>query len=221
MRGKIWMIKMTESVFVVSDLLWHDSFNSLLSELGLFSWLVFLLFTFPLFIDFVSLLISPQTRLSRNGPDKAQLSLWNLSVDSYAAFLNDITEHIYSSKLGCCVSSALFCVSGMRRFEMQGFWQVSESPAGGSGDFQVSPDWRSRPSWMSSKSLDVVFINYRPSRGSYCSRGGRRKANFTMFCVAIACIFVFIVLTLFWTAEVCPVFEKCMNIDLCPSMYYL
>lgn len=111
MRGKIWMIKMTESVFVVSDLLWHDSFNSLLSELGLFPWLVFLLFKFPLFIDFVSLLLSPQTRLSRNGPDKAQLSLWNLSVDSYAALLNDITEHIYSSKLGCCVSSALFlCV---------------------------------------------------------------------------------------------------------------
>lgn len=95
------------------------------------------------------------------------------------------------------------------------------SPAGGSGDFQVSPDWHSRPNWMSSRSLDLVFINYRPSRGSYCSRGGRRKANFTMFCVAIACIFVFIVLTLFWTAEVCPVFEKCMNIDLCPSMYYL
>lgn len=36
MCGKILMIKMTESMFVVSDLLWHDSFTSPFSELELF-----------------------------------------------------------------------------------------------------------------------------------------------------------------------------------------
>lgn len=154
MRGKIWMIKMTESVFVVSDLLWHDSFNSLLSELGLFPWLVSLSFTFPLFIDFVSLLISPQTRLSRNGPDKAQLSLWNLSVDSYAALLNDITEHIYSSKLGCCVSSALFfCVS--RQEEV---WNAGIL----TGVASRGQWWYSGVSWLAQQAeLDVIKVTRR------------------------------------------------------------
>lgn len=44
MRGKILMIKMTESIFVVSDLLWHDSFTS---PFWNYSWLWHMLTKIP------------------------------------------------------------------------------------------------------------------------------------------------------------------------------
>lgn len=136
MRGKILMIKMTESIFVVSDLLWHltifwiGTFPSYENSLSPGTTLVnvFIVSLFPLFNDFVSLLISPQTRLSRN--DKAKLSLWNLSVDSCAALLNDIAEHICSSKLHRCVSSALFLCVGHEEVWNAGILQTGEAQQG-------------------------------------------------------------------------------------------
>lgn len=232
MRGKILMIKMTESIFVVSDLLWHDSFTSPFSELELFlvmkipfhqapPWLVSLLLVcFPVSMTLYHFwfrhrrayrgmaLIKPNSRC-----EICRLTLAQRCLTT--------SQHIFvqASFTGVCLVhfSVRRAWRGLKCRDSADRW----SPAGGSGDSQVLPDWHCRLSWMLSRTLDVVFINYRLSRCSYYSRGGRRKYSFLKFSVALSCIFLLIVLTLFRTAEVCPIFEKCMNIDLLTSMFYL
>lgn len=225
------MMRVTESLFV-SDLLWHDSFPSPFSGLELFPVLAHVnknspssgttlvgVFVISLLCPFSLTLYRlwfPHRRaccgMAPITPDSGcEICQLTLTQPCLTASQNIF---IQASFTGVCLH--FFCVCqawrGLPRRDSADRW----NPAGGSGVSQVLPVCCC---WVLSRTWDVVFINYSLSRCSYYSSGGRRKWSFRLFCAATAYIFVFNVLTLFWTPD--AIFEKWMIIDLFPSMFYL
>lgn len=191
-------------MFVVSDLPCHDHFTSHRFQLGIYSchsWhmltriplhmegrvsgggtmaSVFIVQVFPFSVTLYHFLFQHKRALSRRGPPicailsvSSRAPLWNLSVD-------DITEHIYSSKLDSPARPppSFFLYQAWEIWNAEIVSAERWSPAGGSGDCQVFPD-RLPPTADRTGCYqgheDVVFINYRLSRCTYYIRGGIRK----------------------------------------------
>lgn len=159
MPGKILMIKMTESIFVVSDLLWHDSFTSPFSELELFlvmkipfhqtpPWLMSLLLVcFPFSMTLYHFWFRHRRAYRGMIKPNSRCEICRLTL-AQRCLTTSQNIFVQASFIGVCLVH-FFCASGMKRFEMQGFCR------------QVKPSrgqwWFSGVAWLALQAeLDVI-----------------------------------------------------------------
>lgn len=136
---------------------------------------------FPLFNDSVSLLVSPQTRLSPRGldvcpffPSQAKLRCETCRLALAQPCLTTSQNiFIQANFTGVLTMVHSFCVGHGRCVTQRFRRQVK--PSRGQWWYKWLAPTHCRRNRMWSRTQDVVFINYRLSKCSYYIRGGRGK----------------------------------------------